>query len=333
MSIALGLLLLLAGVVLLILGSRLYGQPKVGEQISHWQDKLPLPGEPPQRFYSRLYQAFKASLQDKLADGDQSPIEVVLTGMGFGPHRLFATPSLYAERPLYLLVRYKHLRCYIYAGQTPTGLFISAWGYSDYLAGEGQLQRVLPILRAIKYFQKQTLFQYDAALMFLVSVHEILHETINACLQEKGLKPLEEMEKRPILHAFYQNPFYRERGLFDFGRDRNDLHTHANLFGNSSRAATPTTASTPADNRGSDNGNVNASQVLSFDMSIPGTAPQAGHDETIPAVRGISATPAAPSSPFTPPTPEPLFSVDGWTTDTNPAVRGKIPAAEDSEDA
>jgi hypothetical protein len=205
-----GLVLLVAGFWLLILGSRLYGQPKVGEQISVWRTVIPVPDEPAQRFYTRLYQALKASLQERLGEGD-IPIEIVLTGMGFGPHRLFATPFLFAERPLYLLVRYQHLKCYIYAGQTPTGLFVSTWGYSDYHVGEGADLRIAWTKRAWRYFSRQTLFQFDATIMFINAVHELLAEVVDHYRAEEGLQPLEALERRPILHAFYQNPFYRQQ--------------------------------------------------------------------------------------------------------------------------
>ena len=215
MHYLLGLVLVIVGVVLVVLGARLYGQPKVGDQVSAWRTLLPVPHEPPHRFYTRLYQGLQVSLQDRVADPvpndhrfpgqNDFPIEVVLTGMGFGPHRLFATPQLFAERPLYLLVRYKHLRCYIYAGQTPTGLFVSAWGYSDFHRGPQGLIRYTK--RALNYFRKETLFQYDAALIFLHCVHEILADTVDSYRHQEGLKPLETMERRPVLHAFYQSPF------------------------------------------------------------------------------------------------------------------------------
>jgi hypothetical protein len=207
----LGIVLLGIGVVLLIFGARLYGQPKVGEQISVWRTLIPVLDEPAERFYRRMYQTLKASLEDRLPEGDNSPIEIVLTGMGFGPHRLFARPSLFADRPLYLLVKYQHLKCYIYAGQTPAGLFVSTWGYSDYHVGEGANQRIIFTKKAWKYFSRQTLFQFDAAIMFTTAVHEILSEIVDEYREEKGLEPLEELERRPVLHAFYQNPFYQNQ--------------------------------------------------------------------------------------------------------------------------
>lgn len=208
--LVLGGLLLAVGVILLVLGSRLYGQPKVGEQISAWRTMVPVPDEPAQHFYARLYQMLNTSLQEREGEGN-TPVEIVLTGMGFGPQRLFAAPSLFAERPIYLLVRYQHLKYYVYAGQSPVGLYVAAWGYSEYHVGEGSNQRLLFTKRAWKYFTRQTLFQYDTAAMFIHSLQEILNMTVDHYREEEGLQPLEAMERRPILHSFYQNPFYRQQ--------------------------------------------------------------------------------------------------------------------------
>ena len=213
MFYVLGIFLFVAGVLLLIFGARLYGQPKVGEQVSVWHTLIPVLDEPAERFYRKIYQALKSSLEDRLPEGDDSPVEIVLIGMGFGPHRLFARPSLFADRPLYLLVKYQHLKCYIYAGQTPAGLYISAWGYSDYHVGEGANHRLLFSKKAWKYFSRQTLFQFDAVIMFTTAVHEILSDIIDDYREEKGLEPLEALERRPVLHAFYQNPFYQDQQI------------------------------------------------------------------------------------------------------------------------
>jgi hypothetical protein len=206
-----GLFLLLVGVVFLVFGARLYGQPKVGEQISVWRTLVPTLDESAERFYRKSYQSLKASLEDRLPDHDGSPVEVVLTGMGFGPHRLFARHSLFAERPLYLLVKYQHLKCYVYAGQSPAGLYISSWGYSDYHVGEGANRRLVFTKKAWNYFSHQTLFQFDAAIIFTTAVHEILSEIVDEYREEEGLQPLESLERRPVLHSFYQNPFYQDQ--------------------------------------------------------------------------------------------------------------------------
>jgi hypothetical protein len=211
MFFALGIFLFVAGVLFLIFGARLYRQPKVGEQVSVWHTLIPVLDEPAERFYRKIYQILKASLEDRLPEGDDSPVEIVLIGMGFGPHRLFARPSLFADRPVYLLIKYQHLQCYIYAGQTPAGLYISAWGYSDYHVGEGANHRLLFSKKAWKYFSRQTLFQFDAVIMFTTAVHEILSGIVDTYREEKGLEPLEELERRPVLHAFYQNPFYQNQ--------------------------------------------------------------------------------------------------------------------------
>lgn len=211
MFYVLGIFLFVAGIIFLVFGARLYGQPKVGEQISVWRTLVPVLDEPAERFYRKIYQTLKVSLEDRLPEGEDSPVEIVLIGMGFGPHRLFARPSLFADRPMYLLVKYQHLKCYIYAGQTPAGLFISSWGYSDYHVGEGANLRILFSKKAWKYFSRQTLFQFDATIMFTTAVHEILSDIIDEYREEKGLEPLEALERRPVLHAFYQNPFYQDQ--------------------------------------------------------------------------------------------------------------------------
>lgn len=210
MFYVLGVLLLVIGVHLLILGSRLYYQPRVGDQISFWNYTLHIPNEPPKRFYARLYHTIKDSLEDRFADGDGSRVEVILTGMGFGPMRLFAAPSLFAQRPLYLLVRYRHLKYYIFAGQSPIGLFISSWCFVDHGMGILEILKIAPLIRRFHYSSPQTLFQFDATVMFQEGIHALLIDTVKTYLQETNLKPMEAMEQRPILHAFYKNPFQRK---------------------------------------------------------------------------------------------------------------------------
>ena len=56
MFYVLGLFLLVAGVLFLVFGARLYGQPKVGEQVSVWRTLIPVLEEPAERFYRKIYQ-------------------------------------------------------------------------------------------------------------------------------------------------------------------------------------------------------------------------------------------------------------------------------------
>ncbi|MDR7465054.1 MAG: hypothetical protein QN209_10255 [Armatimonadota bacterium] len=53
------------------------------------------------------------------------------------------------------------------------------------------------------YFAWQTLFEFDAVLMFCGSIHSAVLEVLDEYIQSQQLRPLEEEERRPVLHAFY----------------------------------------------------------------------------------------------------------------------------------
>ena len=189
---AVELLLIPVGAVLLVLGCRVWSQPRVRERIGYWHQTIPGLDEKPDRFYAQVYQALKTGLHHR---------DITLTGFGFGPQHLFEGSTIFSERPLYLTVRYKHLTYYLYVSQTPAGFFLSSWLYSKYQVGEPG--RLSLHKHAWRYFERQTLFQYDAVLMFTESVHAIVLAVLERYLEEQGLQPLEEYERRPLLHGFY----------------------------------------------------------------------------------------------------------------------------------
>jgi len=184
------------GLILLYLGFRVWGQPRDKDRVSYWQMTVQGLDEDPDVFFAQVFQALKEGLASR---------DVQLSGMGFGPTKLFETASVLSARPLYLQAKYKHLSYYLYLGQTPTGLFLSSRVYNSFVKGEGD-KGVLSYA-ALKYFQRQTMFQYDASIMFLESVHAIVLQVLDSYIEEKKLKPLEEYERRPILHAFYANAY------------------------------------------------------------------------------------------------------------------------------
>ncbi len=184
------------GLILLYLGFRVWSQPRDRDRVSYWQTTVQGLDEDPDVFFGQVFQALK----DGLASRD-----VQLSGMGFGPVKLFETASVLSARPLYLQAKYKHLSYYLYLGQTPTGLFLSSRVYNSFVKGEGD-KGVLSYA-ALKYFQRQTMFQYDASIMFLEGVHAIVLQVLDSYIEEKKLKPLEEYERRPILHAFYASAY------------------------------------------------------------------------------------------------------------------------------
>ena len=184
------------GLILLYLGFRVWGQLLDKDRTAYWQKTVEGLDEDPDVFYGQVYQALKEGLASR---------DVQLSGMGFGPTKLFETQSVLSSRPLYLEARYKHLRYFLYLGQTPTGLFLSSRFYNKFIKGEGD--KSIVSYGAHKLFQRQTMFQYDADLMFQESVHAIVLSVLDSYIQEKQLKPLEEYERRPILHAYYANAY------------------------------------------------------------------------------------------------------------------------------
>lgn len=160
-------------------------------QVSYWHQSVSGLHENPSRFYAQVYQRLQAGLESG---------QVPLTGFGFGPHYLFEGGSIFGGRPLYLRACYKHVTFYLYVAATPAGLFVSHWSFSKFTFW---LQH--PLLRWFMfwYFQNQTLFQFDAVLMFSEAMHAVVLEVLDSYMQQENLKPLEELERRPVLHPFY----------------------------------------------------------------------------------------------------------------------------------
>jgi hypothetical protein len=189
--------LIALGCVLLCFAAFAYHQPRAGDQVAYWQKSVANLDETPDRFFAQVFQALREGLNTR---------EVALTGMGFGPQKLFENRSVFSHRPLYLCAQYKHLTYYLYVSQTPVGLFLSTRMYSKYVKGSGEGMGIAT-LAARRYFAQQTMFQHDALLMFQESVHSIVLQVLDRYMQEQGLQPLEEYERRPIYHAFYSSAF------------------------------------------------------------------------------------------------------------------------------
>jgi len=184
-------LLITLGAVLFFLGCLSWFQPRVMNHVWHWHQTVSGLEESPDRFYAQIYQ--------RLQDGVQVR-QLPLSGLGFGPRHLFETRTILGGKPLYLEARYKHATLYLYIAATPAGLFISQWLFSKYTTWIDH-----PILKwfVLWYAYQQTLFQFDAVLMFGESVHAIVLDVLDTYIDQEGLKPLEEFERRPVLQSFY----------------------------------------------------------------------------------------------------------------------------------
>lgn len=177
--------------VFLILACFSWRQPRAILTLSRWAEPVPAGDETPDGFYTTLYNALKDRLEER-----QLPFSAV----GFGPKHLFSTRTIFGSRPVYLAIRYQHLTYYVYAAPAPGGLFVSSWLFSKYRLWEGH-----PILQWVLLWKlyQQTLFQFDVTDMFHSIAHNTLMDVVNDYREEQGLAPLEEHERRPVLHSFY----------------------------------------------------------------------------------------------------------------------------------
>lgn len=185
------IVLVAVGCFLLFLACFGWGQPLVPHSIQHWEHVVPGLDESADLFYARTYQ----SLKERLARAGL-PDSVI----GFGPGHLFGHGTVFGPRPQYLIVRYGDLVVYVYAFRLDASLFISYWAFSkSMLWAAHPLLRLLPARRPAL----QTLYRYDVTTMGLALIHGTIQEMLESYCEERGLKPLEEHERRPVLHSFY----------------------------------------------------------------------------------------------------------------------------------
>ena len=145
----------------------------------------------PDEFYAKLYYNLKEQFEER-----QLPISSV----GFGPKHLFSARTALSGRPVYLAIKYQDLSYYVYAAPAPGGLFVSSWLFSKYTIWEGHA--LMQAFMAWRQF-RQTIFQADMMELFHGIAHGALTDTVDSYREEDGLAPLEEYEKRPVLHSFY----------------------------------------------------------------------------------------------------------------------------------
>lgn len=188
------ILLLIIAVVAFALACRAWGQPRVMDRVTYWNAKVGGLDITADDFFKEVYQDLRSRVELQ---------GVSLSGLDFGPKTLFENRSVFSQRPRYLCARYRHLTFYLYATPSPFGLYVSYSVYSKYVKGENESQ--IFTRGARKFFMRQTLFQYDAGIVFIESMKATVLAVIDRYTEEKGLKPLEEYERRPVYHAFYSS--------------------------------------------------------------------------------------------------------------------------------
>lgn len=183
--------LVVVGCVFLILACYGWGQPRVDQHIERWSKCINGLSEPADLFYARVYQRLKERLNEASLPDSK---------IGFGPGHLFGNGTIFGARPRYLVIRYADTVVYLYAYPLPSGLFVSYWTFSKFT-----LWLEHPVL---KYFAKMhpspvTLYRFNVMELCLTVIHSAIYEVIDEYSVERGLKPLEEHERRPILQSFY----------------------------------------------------------------------------------------------------------------------------------
>ncbi len=164
--------------------------PKQADKsLAHWHQTIENLHESPQRFYNNLVQAIS---QRKLPDIDISRIE-------------YREGGVFSAKRLYLRVKRKEYIFDICAFPFGNGFFFS-WWLGEKLSLFWSLVMVIPFLGIplMAIFRPQTYFRYDSALMFMDSISSAVLEVIDGITKAKGLRPLTDLEKKPILSDFFK---------------------------------------------------------------------------------------------------------------------------------
>ncbi len=179
------------GGVLLVLAFLSWWQPRALSAQVQWSHMMGNLEEDADLFYARLFTLLEARLAAR---------PLPFSSLSIGPRSLFATRTLLGGEALYLQANYRHLTYYVYACPMPGGLYVSTWLFSK-MAGWGDH----PLLKWLLLWRlyRMTLFGFDALEMFHLTVHGAVLDLLDDYTRERGLAPLDEAARRPVLHGFY----------------------------------------------------------------------------------------------------------------------------------
>ncbi len=111
--------------------------------------------------------------------------------------------GLLSAKREYLRVRRRGLIFDICGAPFGTGFFFS-WWLGEVPSGFWALVSLVPFFGPlmVRTFRPDTYYKVDTALMFQESVSQAVFEVINQTTSAKGLRPLSELERKPILREF-----------------------------------------------------------------------------------------------------------------------------------
>jgi hypothetical protein len=167
------------------------GQPRAMQNSAQNSERVPGYEGTPDRFYALGFDRLQADLERGA---------LPFKSISFGPRQLFASRHIFSPRPVYLEVRYEHFSYFVYAISGPDGLHVSSWLFSKHEAWANR-----PLLKYLVAWRltQMTLFQFDIMRLFHEVVEGALGAVIDELREERGLPPLEEFERRPVLNGFY----------------------------------------------------------------------------------------------------------------------------------
>ncbi len=156
---------------------------------SHWHQSIPCLQESPQKFYNNLVEAI---LQRNIPGIDISRID-------------YREGGVFSAKRLYLRVQRKEHIFDICAAPFGSGFFFS-WWRGEKIGLFWCLVMLIPFLGIplMTIFRPETYFRHDTGLMFQDSIASAVLEVIDGITKANGLRPLTELERKPIQSDFFK---------------------------------------------------------------------------------------------------------------------------------
>jgi hypothetical protein len=169
--------------VFITLFQEVFGLLTRPEEIAHWSTLVEGMQESTQKFY----QVLEGAIARRAIPGAEMRRETRKEAGFFSPKRE------------YLLVKRGDDEFHICAAPFGTGFFVSWWltiklGFFD------------TVDTKLAPRQWWTFYQRDNLIMFQTAVHASVQEVLAEFIEAKGLKPLSEAERKPVMREFYETP-------------------------------------------------------------------------------------------------------------------------------
>jgi hypothetical protein len=163
--------------------------PKVTDIFSHWSAFVEGFQGSTLDFYTRVEEAIR---ERQMTDYKTSRVDWREGGI------------LSAKRE-YLRVRRKEFAFDICGAPFGNGFFFSSW-LGEIPSGFWALVSLVPVLGLFLRwaFRRETYYRIDTAEMFRSLVHDAVVAVVDSMTTQQGLRPLTELERKPIMREFFR---------------------------------------------------------------------------------------------------------------------------------